>query len=134
MTDDIDHAPVEGFLVPLRGGVQLSLPKLGPAAFDHLEKMYASFGARADAGANLIVDDVLWHPRALAMATTHFADRDAWFVGVYCPTDVAVEREKRRGIGPPAGLRSSRRRFTAMGSTTSQSTRPYRVRRRRLIR
>ena len=97
MTDDIAHPPVKGFLVPLRGGVQLSLPKLGPAALDHLEKMYASFGARADAGANLIVDDVLWHPRALAMATTHFADRDAWFVGVYCSTNVAVEREKRRG-------------------------------------
>src|SRR5216684_8391421 len=124
ITDDVDHPPVEGWLIPLRDGVQIALPTLGPAAIHELEKMYASFGARADAGANLIVDDVLWHPRARAMATTHFADRDAWFVGVYCPTDVAVEREKRRGIGPPAGLRSSRRRFTAMGSTTSQSTRP----------
>jgi chloramphenicol 3-O phosphotransferase len=97
ITDDRDHAPVDGWLVPLQGGVQLTLPTLGSAALNVLDRMYASFGARADAGANLIVDDVLWHPRALAMATAHFADRDAWLVGVYCPTDVAVEREKRRG-------------------------------------
>lgn len=96
ITDDIDHAPVEGWLIPIRNGVQLTLPTLGPAALAELEKMYASFGARADAGANLIVDDVLWHPRALAMAVTHFAGRDAWLVDVYCPTEIAVEREKRR--------------------------------------
>lgn len=96
ITADLDHAPVDGFLIPLRDGVQLALPGLGPAALVELERMYASFAARADAGANLIVDDVLWHPHALAMAIAHFASRDAWFVGVYCPTEVAVEREKQR--------------------------------------
>ena len=96
ITDDVDHPPVEGWLIPLRDGVQIALPTLGPAAIHELEKMYASFGARADAGANLIVDDVLWHPRALAMAIAHFADRDAWLVGVYCAIEVAVGREKRR--------------------------------------
>jgi chloramphenicol 3-O phosphotransferase len=61
-----------------------------------LEIMYATFVARADTGENLIVDDVLWHPRALAMAVAHFAGRDAWLVDVYCPIDIAVEREKGR--------------------------------------
>jgi len=96
ISDDVDHPPVEGWLIPLRDGVQIALPTLGPAAIHELERMYASFGTRADTGVNLIVDDVLWHPRALAMAIAHFADRDAWLVGVYCPMEVAVEREKRR--------------------------------------
>jgi chloramphenicol 3-O phosphotransferase len=96
ITDDIDHAPVDGWLIPIRNGVQVALPTLGPIAIDELERMYESFGARADAGANLIVDDVLWHPRALTMAITHFADRDAWLVDVYCPIEIAIQREKRR--------------------------------------
>jgi chloramphenicol 3-O phosphotransferase len=97
ITEDVDHAPVDGFLIPLRDGAQVAIPTLGPAALDALDRMYASFGARAGGGANLIVDDVMWHPRALGMAIAHLTDRDAWLIGVYCPTDVAVEREKRRG-------------------------------------
>jgi chloramphenicol 3-O phosphotransferase len=96
ITDRVAHAPVDGFLIHLRDGVQLALPTLGPAALDALERMYASFAARADSGVNLIVDDVLWHPDALAMAIAHFAGRDAWFIGVFCAIEVAVDREKRR--------------------------------------
>lgn len=97
VVDHSDHAPVDGWLIPIRDGVQIALPSLGPQALEVLEDMYASIGARADAGANLIVDDVLWHPRALAMAIAHFADRDAWLIDVFCPLQIAVEREKRRG-------------------------------------
>lgn len=103
VSNDVNHPPVEGWLIPLRNGVQVALPTPGPAAIHELERMYASFAARADAGANLIVDDVLWHPRAMAMAIAHFADRDGWLVGVYCPTEVAVEREKRRSDRRPSG-------------------------------
>jgi chloramphenicol 3-O phosphotransferase len=97
IVDHTDHAPVDGWLIPMRDGVQIALPTLGPRALEVLEDMYASMEARADAGANLIVDDVLWHPRALAMAIAHFADRDAWLIDVFCPVEIAVEREKRRG-------------------------------------
>jgi chloramphenicol 3-O phosphotransferase len=96
VTDDVGHAPVEGWLVPIRDGVQIALPTAGPRALELLEIMYATFAARADAGENLIVDDVLWHPHAHAMAVAHFAERDAWLVEVYCPIDVAVEHEKQR--------------------------------------
>lgn len=62
-----------------------------------LREMYESFAASADAGTNLIVDDVLWHPAARALATSQFADRDAWLIGVFCPISITVEREKARG-------------------------------------
>jgi chloramphenicol 3-O phosphotransferase len=97
ITDDVDHPPVDGWLVPIRDGVQIALPTPGPRALELLEMMYATFATRADAGENLIVDDALWHPRALAMAVAHFAERDAWLIEVHCPIDVAVEHEKRRG-------------------------------------
>jgi chloramphenicol 3-O phosphotransferase len=97
IVDDLDHEPVEGWLVPIREGVQLGLPRLGPAALEVLENMYASYAVRADSGVNLIVDDVLWHPRAIELAAMHFAERDAWLVDVHCPIEVAVERERRRG-------------------------------------
>jgi chloramphenicol 3-O phosphotransferase len=97
VTDDVDHAPVDGWLVPIREGVQVALPTPGPRALELLEVMYASFAARADAGENLVVEDALWHPRAFALAVAHFAERDAWLVDVYCPIEVAVERENRRG-------------------------------------
>ena len=97
VVDHTGHAPVDGWLIPMRDGVQIALPTLGPRALQVLDDMYASIAARADAGANLIVDDVLWHPRALEMAIAHFADRDAWLIDVFCPVDIAVEREQRRG-------------------------------------
>jgi chloramphenicol 3-O phosphotransferase len=31
------------------------------------------------------------------MAAAAFADRDAWLIDVFCPVEVAVERERRRG-------------------------------------
>jgi chloramphenicol 3-O phosphotransferase len=97
VTDDVDHPPVEGWLVPIRDGVQVALPTAGPRALELLETMYATFAARADAGENLIVDDALWHPHALAMAVAYFSERDAWLIDVYCPIEVAVEHERRRG-------------------------------------
>ena len=97
VVDHAGHAPVDGWLIPMQDGVQIALPTLGSRALEVLEDMYASIGASADAGANLIVDDVLWHPRALEMAIANFADRDAWLIDVFCPVEVAVEREKRRG-------------------------------------
>lgn len=96
IADSADHEPVDGFLIPMRDGVLTALPSLGPAAVEILRQMYSSFAARADSGTNLIVDDVLWHPAALALAIAHFADRDAWLIGVLCPIAVAVERERRR--------------------------------------
>ena len=80
----------------MRDGVQIALPTLGPVAVDKLREMYSSFAALADAGTNLIVDDVLWHPAARELSVGTFASRDAWLIGVLCPIEVAVERERRR--------------------------------------
>ncbi|HEX2680918.1 MAG TPA: AAA family ATPase [Candidatus Dormibacteraeota bacterium] len=96
VVDSADHPPVDGFLVPMREGIQIALPTLGPAAIEVLKEMYVSFAAGADRGTNLIVDDVLWHPAALALAISQFADRDAWLIGVLCPIPVAVAREQQR--------------------------------------
>ncbi|HEX2713077.1 MAG TPA: AAA family ATPase, partial [Candidatus Acidoferrales bacterium] len=89
VVDSADHPPVDGFLVPMREGIQIALPTLGPAAIEVLKEMYVSFAAGADRGTNLIVDDVLWHPAALALAISQFADRDAWLIGVLCPISLA---------------------------------------------
>ena len=97
VVDDPNHPPVDGFLIPIRDGVQIALPTLGAAALEVISNMYASFASVADAGTNLIVDDVLWHPAARAMAIAQFADRDAWLIGVFCPIEIAVEREQARG-------------------------------------
>ncbi len=94
--DHLDHLPVKGWLIPMRDGVLLARPTLGPAALEVLREMYANFAARADMGTNLIVDDVLWHQAALSLAIDYFADRDAWLIGVLCPTAIAIERESRR--------------------------------------
>ena len=94
--DRADHPPVDGFLIPMRDGAQIALPTLGPAAVSVLREMYESFAASADAGTNLIVDDVLCHPAAIALAIAQFAKRDAWLICVWCPVEIAIERERLR--------------------------------------
>lgn len=103
MVDDADAPPVDGWLIPFSDGRLIGRPQLGPAALRVLDGMYRSVAALADAGNDVVVDDVMYDPRVRALATRALVGRQAWLVGVQCPVDVAVAREAARGDRAPGG-------------------------------
>jgi chloramphenicol 3-O-phosphotransferase len=106
----------------MRDGPQIAIPTLGASALRVLREMYESFAASADAGTNLIVDDVLWHPAAQAFAIAQFVHRDAWLVGVMRPIGIAASVKEPGQTAQRVGQLCSERLFTPTTSMTSGST------------
>ncbi|MFN8495259.1 MAG: hypothetical protein U0350_47095 [Caldilineaceae bacterium] len=96
-TDDENHPAVEGWLLLFRDGKLVEVPRLGPTALHLLQGMYATLGALADAGINVIFDDVIYDPRVLQSAISELSERNALFVGIRCPLEVVIRREQERG-------------------------------------
>jgi chloramphenicol 3-O phosphotransferase len=67
--------------------------ELGLRLVDGLHRTVASL---ADAGLSVIVDHVLLEPRWLPDLAGRLAGHDVLFVGVRCPLEVVVERERAR--------------------------------------
>ena len=69
---------------------------VGPAAARSLSGMRRAMAALADAGNNLIIDDVLIDEDAKDYAAALADHRVSW-VGVFAPLDILEQRERQRG-------------------------------------
>ena len=88
----------EGFLwIHADANQQVTEIRLGPAGLRLLKGMYRAAAALASAGNDLIIDDVLFDPRALPEAVDALHMFNVLFVGVRCPLAVAEQRERERG-------------------------------------
>ncbi|NRB05324.1 MAG: AAA family ATPase [Rhodobacteraceae bacterium] len=58
---------------------------------------HASLRAYVEAGNNLILEHILEEPQWLSQLQDIFADHNVCFVGVHCPLEVLVRRERTRG-------------------------------------
>lgn len=67
------------------------------AATDAVYAFHNSIASKAATGRNVIVDHVLQNPDWAEHAGITFEPYPVLFVGVYCPIDVAIERERERG-------------------------------------
>jgi chloramphenicol 3-O phosphotransferase len=79
------------------GGTRLSELRLGPAGINLVKGMYHAVAALADEANDLILDDVIFDPRALREAVNVLPAFNTLFVGVRCPLEVAKQREQERG-------------------------------------
>ena len=86
-----------GWTVPFRDGMLVGAARVGPLARQLLDGMYRSAAAMVSAGNRVILDDVIYDPRVLALAAQALSGTPTLFVGVRCPVDVAVKREHQRG-------------------------------------
>ena len=80
-----------------KGNKRLSELRLGPAGINLLKGMYHAVASFADEGNDIIVDDVIFDPRALREAVNVLHVFNTLFVGVRCPLEVAKKREQERG-------------------------------------
>ena len=84
------YVPAEpGSAAPFR----IETGELGLRLIDGLHRMV---GALADAGLSVIVDHVLLEPGWLPDLAATLAGHDVLFVGVRCPLEVVIERERDR--------------------------------------
>jgi chloramphenicol 3-O phosphotransferase len=102
-SDSSSQTDADGWFLPFRDGVLIDTPRLGPLAYQLMDGMYASFATLAAAGINLIVDDVIYDPHVFKSAVNRLAGCDVLFVGLHCPIEEAVRREKVRGDRAPGG-------------------------------
>jgi chloramphenicol 3-O phosphotransferase len=65
--------------------------------------MYQDAAATANSGSAVIFDDVIYDRRVLVLAAAALRLTPCLFVGVRCPVEVAVERERQRGDRAPGG-------------------------------
>jgi chloramphenicol 3-O phosphotransferase len=89
-----DHLGVT-WVIP--DGSRVTELRLGPVGLRVLGGAYSAYAALAADGNDLIVDDVIFDPRLLRLATERLVGSSVLFVGVRCPTDVAEAREAARG-------------------------------------
>jgi chloramphenicol 3-O phosphotransferase len=69
----------------------------GPVMETALRGMRGAVAALADAGADVIVDEVLWDPDALADYRRRLAPYVLHTVGLFAPLEVIEHRERQRG-------------------------------------
>ncbi len=91
-----------GWTIPFRNGL-VGAPRLGPMALQLLDGMYRAAVAMAAAGNRVILDDVIYDRRVIALAAAALEGTPTLFVGVRCPLEVAVQREIQRGDRAPGG-------------------------------
>ncbi|MEC9462015.1 MAG: AAA family ATPase [Pseudomonadota bacterium] len=94
----IDHLRDAGVLPTARfknGDFRWSEARTG-----FFDGFHASLKAYADAGNNLILEHILDTPGWLEALSHLLHDHDVLFVGVHCPVDLLIERERLRGDRP----------------------------------
>jgi len=97
-SDGSSPSMAEGFLwIHAGGDKHVAEIRLGPAGFRLHQGIYRAADALALAGNNLIIDDVLFDPRALQETVETLHTFNVLFVGVRCPLKVAEHREHERG-------------------------------------
>ena len=97
LSDGTNPAAVEGLLwVTADAGTRVTEFRLGPKAVLFKESMYRSVKAIASTGFNVIVDDVIMDERVLKTICQLLAG-EAYFIGILCPKEEAIRREKERG-------------------------------------
>jgi chloramphenicol 3-O phosphotransferase len=87
------------------GAGELVDVRLGAGAIRLLAARYRGIAAMAEAGVNLVVDDLFFDPRALRAAVSVLATSDTLFVGLRLPLAVAEQRERERGDRGLGGAR-----------------------------
>lgn len=95
----------EGWLLPFRDGTLVEAPRIGPTGLRLLAGMYRAVAALAEAGVDVVVDDVIYDVRVLRAAVHALAALPVLFVAVRCPLEVAEQRELDRGDRAPGGAR-----------------------------
>jgi chloramphenicol 3-O phosphotransferase len=79
------------------GGKPVTAITSGPILALAMKSMRAAAAAMADAGADLVVDEVIWDPADLADYRRRLAAHAFHAVGLFAPLDVVERREKARG-------------------------------------
>jgi chloramphenicol 3-O phosphotransferase len=85
------------FETSLEGGKPVTAITSGPILETALASMRAAVAAMADAGADLVVDEVMWDPAALADYRRRLAGHAFHVVGLFAPLEVIERRERARG-------------------------------------
>ena len=70
--------------------------KAGPLGHQLMSGMHHAIAALSQAGNNVVADHVLVEPQWLQECIHLFCDSPALFVGVRCPLEVLVQRERER--------------------------------------
>ena len=86
-----------GWTLPFRDGTMMGAARVGALALQVLDGMYRSAAAMASAGNRVVLDDVIYDPRVLALAAQALSGTPTLFVGVRCPVELAIKREYQRG-------------------------------------
>lgn len=68
----------------------------GPAGHTLVSGMHHAIAALSQAGNNVIADHVLVEPSWLQECAVLLSDLPAYFIGVRCPLEIVIEREKAR--------------------------------------
>jgi chloramphenicol 3-O phosphotransferase len=97
-SDGINPPTNEGLLwiFPDNGDILTEI-RIGPVGFRLWTGVYHAAAALARIGNNIIIDDVVFDSRVLQEAVNTLYPLNPLFVGVYCPFEVADQREQARG-------------------------------------
>jgi chloramphenicol 3-O phosphotransferase len=79
------------------GGKRVTAINSGPILALAMKALRASVAAMADAGADLVVDEVMWDAGDLADYRRRLAAHDFRVVGLFAPLEVIERRERARG-------------------------------------
>jgi chloramphenicol 3-O phosphotransferase len=79
------------------GGKPVTAITSGPILGLAMRGMRAAVAAMADAGADLVVDEVMWDPADLADYRRRLAQHAFHVVGLFAPLEVIEQREQARG-------------------------------------
>jgi len=96
-SDGVTPSSADGWLLVFRDGAMNELPRIGSMGYRALAGMYAAIGAWAASGNHAIVEDAIYDPRVLKSAVNALHRLPAFFVGVRCDLEVAMQRERERG-------------------------------------
>ena len=69
----------------------------GPVLETAMRGMRGAVAAMAEAGVDVIVDEVMWDPAALADYRRRLAPYDFHVIGLHAPLEVIEQRERQRG-------------------------------------
>jgi chloramphenicol 3-O phosphotransferase len=78
-------------------GKPVTAVRSGPVLETALRGMRGAVAAMAEAGADVIVDEVMWDPEVLADYRRRLAPYDFRVVGLHAPLEVIEQRERQRG-------------------------------------
>jgi chloramphenicol 3-O phosphotransferase len=95
ISDGSEHSAVDGWLAVFQNDRFVSLT-VGPVALRWLAGMYRAMAAWSESGNHLVGDVVLHNAAILRAAAAVFHPLPAWLISVYCPLEVAEERERER--------------------------------------